>query len=122
MQHMIWFLNPSLSKQCLTVCYLYFADEQLRFREIKWFASGIAVDLTPRSCVFHLIKHVIIKCFIFYKMLPCTFSYMIHSIDVETEYSSYEAYRYKAKMCQVLHWNPFFWVEILPPFPHILFI
>lgn len=84
MLHMILFLNPSLSKQCLTVCYLYFADEQLRFREIKWFAAGNTVDLIPWSCVFHLIKYIIIKCFIFYKMLPCTFSYLIHFIDVET--------------------------------------
>lgn len=99
MLHMIWFLNPSLSKQCLTVCYLYFAEEQLRFRANKWFAAGNAVGLTPWSCVFHLIKHVILKCFIFYKMLPRTFSYMIHSIDVETEYCNYEACRYRAKKC-----------------------
>lgn len=80
------------------MCYLYFADEQLRFREIKWFAKGNTVeDLTLWSVFSSATNTLFAECFVFYKMLPYAFSYLIHFIDVKTEYSNYEAYRYKAK-------------------------
>lgn len=65
----------------------------------------------------------------FYKMLPYTFSYLVHSVGEKVEYSSYKNitslgynYRYKGKKNWAKQWNPIFRIEILPPSPYILFL